>query len=69
MDLFISLDPGHAQAIRQKLLEAFNNETDKNIRNKISDAVAEIARQYAENSAFPRECDNDINGCWQLTGV
>lgn len=48
--MFISLGPDQATAIRQKLLEALTNETDRNVRNKISDAVADVARQYSENS-------------------
>lgn len=36
--------------IRQKLLETLTTETDRMVRNKISDAVAEVARQYADNS-------------------
>lgn len=46
--MFISLNASHAQVIRQKLLETLNSESDKTVRNKISDAVAEVARQYSE---------------------
>lgn len=38
--------------IRQKVLEALANETDRMVRNKIGDAVADVARQYSENSWF-----------------
>ena len=48
VDLFISLERQHSTAIRAKLLETLLTESDKNVRNKISDAVAEVARQYAE---------------------
>lgn len=57
--MFVSLTPGHAEAIRQKLLEALTNETERNVRNKISDSVADVARQYSENSqsnSYPRNC-------------
>ncbi|KAK4228199.1 putative importin beta-3 subunit [Podospora fimiseda] len=50
VDLFISLPKEEGNVIRQKLLEALLNETDKNVRNKISDAVAELARQYSDSS-------------------
>ena len=49
-DMFISLSNDQASIIRQKLLETLNSETDKAVRNKISDAVAEVARQYTEHS-------------------
>ena len=35
-------------AIREKLLHCLENETVPNIRNKIGDAVAELARQYSD---------------------
>jgi len=50
VDFFISLPAEQAAAIRQKLLEALGTETDRNVRNKISHAVAELARQYTENN-------------------
>jgi hypothetical protein len=34
-------------------LETLVTESDKAVRNKISDAVAELARQYYDNSGFP----------------
>ena len=48
--MFISLSPDQGFAIRSKLLETLVTETERPVRNKISDAVAEIARQYAENN-------------------
>lgn len=51
VDMFISLDKEHSTVIRQKLLETLVSEADKAVRNKISDAVAELARQYYESSA------------------
>jgi hypothetical protein len=47
--MFISLSTDQAHIIRQKLLETLAAEADRGVRNKISDAVAEIARQYSEN--------------------
>jgi hypothetical protein len=46
----MSIPAEQAAAIRQKVLEALGSETDRNVRNKISHAVAELARQYTENS-------------------
>lgn len=51
--MFISLDREQAAAIRQKLLETLAGDFDRSVRNKVSDAVAEVARQYTENSRFP----------------
>lgn len=51
--MFLSLATDHAIAIRQKLLQNLAAETDKNVRNKISHAAAEVARQYTENSSCP----------------
>lgn len=53
MELFLTLPQQQAHAIRQKLLEALGSETINSVRNKIGDGVAEIARQYSDNSAFP----------------
>ncbi|KAK2799415.1 hypothetical protein FQN51_006902 [Onygenales sp. PD_10] len=48
-ELFFTLSPEQRIAIRQKLLESLGNESLANVRNKIGDAVAEIAGQYADN--------------------
>jgi importin-5 len=53
VDMFISLAKDQAGVIRQKLLETLGTESDRGVRNKISDAVAEIARQYSETSMPP----------------
>ncbi|KAG6117121.1 hypothetical protein E4U13_001349 [Claviceps humidiphila] len=50
LDIFYSLPKEQAIVIRQKLLETLATETDRTVRNKISDAVAEIARQYTDNN-------------------
>ncbi|KAK3690008.1 armadillo-type protein [Podospora appendiculata] len=49
-DMFISLTTEQALTIREKLLETLVAETDRAARNKISDAVAEVGRQYADNN-------------------
>lgn len=46
-DLFYSLASPQRDAIRSKLLEALTSEQEASVRNKVGDAVAEIARQYA----------------------
>lgn len=48
----MSISKDQAQVIRQKLLETLGSETERTIRNKIGDAVAEVARQYSENGAI-----------------
>jgi hypothetical protein len=53
VDMFISLDKEHSTVIRGTLLETLVTEQDKTVRNKISDAVAELARQYYESGASP----------------
>jgi hypothetical protein len=50
IELFLSIPQEHAFAIRQKLLEALGAETTSTVRNKIGDAVAEVAREYSDNS-------------------
>lgn len=50
LDMFYSLAKDQAAVIRQKLLETLGSEPQRAVRNKISDAVAEVARQYTENS-------------------
>lgn len=52
VEIFISLDKEQGTAIRTKLLEALVTETEKNVRNKISDAVAELARQYSDSESL-----------------
>ena len=48
-ELFLSLPQTSKLAIRQRLLESLDKEPTPNIRHKIGDAVAEIARQYSDN--------------------
>lgn len=48
VDVFVSLTKDQAAVIREKLLECLSSEPDKTVRNKISDAVAEVARQYTD---------------------
>ncbi len=48
-ELFLTLQEAEKIAIRQKLLQCLGNESLPHVRNKIGDAVAEIARQYADD--------------------
>jgi hypothetical protein len=50
VELFLSIQNEQGYVIRQKLLEALGNERENPVRNKIGDAVAEIARQYSDSS-------------------
>jgi len=49
-DLFLTLQQPQRDAIRQKLLDCLTAEAAATVRNKTSDAVAEVARQYTEES-------------------
>jgi hypothetical protein len=48
-ELFMTLQQAQQVAIRSKLLQCLQSETVPHVRNKIGDAVAEIARQYADD--------------------
>ena len=48
-ELFLTLQQPQKMAIRSKLLQCLQTENQPQIRNKIGDAVAEIARQYADD--------------------
>ena len=52
---FLLLQPQQTMVIRQKLLECLQNEGLPPVRHKISDAVAEIARQYSDNGTTQEE--------------
>jgi hypothetical protein len=53
-ELFLSLGDNEKNAIRQKLLQCLAEERVPNVRNKIGDAVAEVARQYTDNSEWSK---------------
>ena len=50
VELFLSLPQDQGYVIRSKLLEALGAEGTNAVRNKIGDAVAEIAREYSDSS-------------------
>lgn len=47
-ELFLTLSPSVKLYIRGLLLQCFADEADKSSRNKIGDAVAEVARQLSD---------------------
>lgn len=49
VELFLTLAEPQKLAIRGQLLECLQAEQAPSVRNKISDAVAEIARQYTDD--------------------
>ncbi|KUJ10726.1 ARM repeat-containing protein [Mollisia scopiformis] len=51
VELFLSLPQEQGYAIRSKLLEALGSESTNAVRNKIGDAVAEIAREYSDSKS------------------
>ena len=56
IELFLSIPQEQAYAIRQKLLDALAAESVNIVRNKVGDAVAEIAREYSDNSMSIYPC-------------
>lgn len=53
-ELFLSLPQPQRNAIREKLLQSMSSEQVQSVRNKIGDAVAEIARQYSDEGVISR---------------
>ena len=52
-DLFISIDQDTQQGVQALLIQCFGAETDPTVRNKIGDAIADIARQiYDDGTAL-----------------
>ena len=49
-ELFLCLGDNEKNFIRQRLLQCLANEQTPSVRHKIGDAVAEVARQYTDNS-------------------
>lgn len=47
-DLFLTIQAPERQAIQAKLLQALGTEAITSVRNKVADAVAEVARQYTD---------------------
>jgi hypothetical protein len=58
----MTLTPPQRAAIREELLLALTNEGTANVRNKTSDAVAELARQYVEEGMLKYGHYN-VNSC------
>jgi hypothetical protein len=51
-EIFLTLEPNQREVIRTKLLQSLASETVTAVRNKVSDAVAEVARQYTEDGTW-----------------
>lgn len=51
-EIFLTLEPNQREVIRTKLLQSLASETNTPVRNKVSDAVAEVARQYTEDGRW-----------------
>ena len=61
---FLLLQVQQKHFIRQKLLECFQGEILPHVRHKIGDAVAEIARQYADDGRRPEQNLGAIAQTW-----
>ncbi len=67
-ELFLALPHEQGYVIRQKLLEALGAEVATPVRNKIGDAVAEIAREYSDSSMSSDDAEREAFQCaLQLT--
>jgi hypothetical protein len=51
-ETFLTIPQPQRNAIREKLLQALTTEAMAVVRNKVSDAIAELARQYTEDGKF-----------------
>lgn len=51
-ELFSTLTDEQRIAIRTKLVACLSRESVSDVRNKIGDAIAEVARQYTDNGMF-----------------
>lgn len=63
-ELFLSLSQPQKIAIRGKLLLCLQNEGIAVVRHKIGDAVAEIARQYAEDGTLSLRWSGKRRDSW-----
>lgn len=52
-ELFMTLQEAEKVEIRKKLLQCLQDETVPHVRNKVGDAVAEVARQYSDEGVSP----------------
>ncbi|KAF1352148.1 armadillo-type protein [Delphinella strobiligena] len=59
-ELFLSLQVAQRDAIRGKLLQSLASETVPSVRNKVADAIAEIARQYTDEQVLNADGSRDI---------
>lgn len=66
-ELFLTLSPGVKLYIRGLLLECFAEETEKSARNKVGDAVAEVARQLSDAGMYFSAKFRFIFRCYGVT--
>ena len=58
-ELFLTLQVAQRNAIRGKLLQSLASETVPSVRNKVADAIAEIARQYTDEQVLNADGSRD----------
>ncbi|KAK0333340.1 importin subunit beta-3 [Friedmanniomyces endolithicus] len=58
-ETFLQLNAGQRNEIRERLLQAYAGEAKAHVRNKIADAVAEVARQYTEETVMGMDGTRD----------
>lgn len=59
----MTLQDAQKDAIRSKLLEALSSESQAGARHKISDAVAEVARQYTDEGEYHHDKTGETARC------
>ena len=57
--MFLTLQEAQRNAIREKLLHCLASETQPSVRNKVADAIAEIARQYTDEHVLNTDGSRD----------
>ncbi|GAB7363350.1 hypothetical protein MBLNU230_g3631t1 [Neophaeotheca triangularis] len=58
-EIFLQLNHPQQEEIRRKLLNSHANESKVSIRNKIADAIAEVARQYTDEQVMAPDGTRD----------
>ena len=54
-ELFLTIQQAQRNAIRAKLLQCLEGEQISHVRNKVGDAIAELARQYTEEGTISHQ--------------
>ncbi|KAK3677451.1 importin subunit beta-3 [Recurvomyces mirabilis] len=58
-EIFLQLNAAQRSEIRTKLLYCLTNEQQSFVRNKVADAIAEVARQYADEQVLGEDGSRD----------